>query len=145
MLGCNIALHGSQGSHVCTVLHDGVPIGSVHFDPPFGVAYASLDASSGYDRVRDFARRVALALGTTQPWNALRGDFADAFARRWQDAGRLALADAFGRELGINNIVVPERFRGPVVIADFRPDLARVEAFLHTLHDGGNGRSRPAA
>ena len=71
--------------------------------------------------------------------------FADAFARRWQDAGRLALADAFGRELGINNIVVLERFRGPVVIADFRPDLARVEAFLHTLHDGGNGRSRPAA
>jgi hypothetical protein len=129
----------------CTVLHDGVPIGIVCFDPPSGVACASLVATRGYDRVRDTARRVALALGATQPWSALQGDFAEEFARQWQEDGRLALADLEGRELGVNNLVVLERFHGPVVVADFRPDLARVEAFLRTVSDGGKGRSRPAA
>lgn len=129
----------------CTVLHDGVPVGSVYFAPPSGVAWAPLTASAGYERIRATARAVALALGTTQRWSALSGDFAETFARKWQDHGRLALTDVTGRELGVNNIVVLERFYAPVVIADFRPDLARVEAFLHTIPGGGTGRSRPAA
>ena len=129
----------------CIVLHDGVPIGNVHFDPPSGVAHAPLVASSGYDRLRDTAERAALALGTTQRWSALWGDFAEVFAREWQHHGRLALADLDGRELGVNNLVVLARFGGPVVVADFRPDLARVEAFLRTIDGDGEGRSRPAA
>ena len=129
----------------CTVLHEGVPIGSARFDPPSGLAHAPLVAGAGYQRMRDNARRASLALGATQPWSALRGDFAEAFARQWENEGRLALADSHGRELGVSNLVVLERVDGPVVVADFRPDLARVETFLRTLGDGESGRSRPAA
>ena len=128
----------------CIVLHDGVPIGSVLFDPPSGVAHAPLEAGPAYDSVRDAARRMTLAIGKTQPWSVLWGDFAEVFARRW-DAGRLALANTHGLELGVASVVVLERAGSPVVVADFRPDMARVEAFLRTVHGGGNGRARPAA
>jgi hypothetical protein len=85
----------------------------------------------------------------TQFWSPLFGDFAAAVAARWQ-AGRLALEDATGRELAVNNVVVLHGLPGGPdgslirVIADFRPELARVQAFLHRFHPGG-GRTRPAA
>jgi hypothetical protein len=62
----------------------------------------------------------------------------------------LALEDDIGRELGVNNIVLVEyatRLNAPAlcIVADFRPDLARVEALLRTIGPGGGGQTRPAA
>lgn len=83
-------------------------------------------------------------------WRAVDGDFAEEFARRWA-GGRLALVDERGVELAIASLAVVERptpgtgERRPWLVADFRPDLARIEALLRTLDRDDGGRSRPAA
>ena len=127
----------------------GIVIGSADFEPAEGVAHAPLDASVGYPIAADAAQELGRQFRRTQFWSPLAGDFADEAAARWT-GGRLALEDEIGRELGVNNIVVIEyatRLFAPAlcVVADFRPDLARVEAFLRTLGTGGDGRTRPAA
>jgi hypothetical protein len=125
----------------------GIVIGSAEFPSLAGVAHARLDPDPGYP----FAARAALKLGAELSgglyWPADRGDFSDEASRRW-NGDRLALLDELGRELGVNNVTVVEyptrRGTGPiVVVADFRPDLARVEAFLRTI--GPTDRRRPAA
>jgi hypothetical protein len=127
----------------------GVLIGTARFDSPEGLAHAPLEPSPGYTLVAPAARVLGLQFGVTQFWLPVNGDFADVAAARWA-AGRLALEDATGRELGVNNIVVIEGLGDAGghlirVVADFRPDLARVEAFLRTIDRGGGGRTRPAA
>jgi hypothetical protein len=129
----------------------GVLVGTARFDPPDGLAHATLVPSVGYGLVSVAAQKLGRQFATTQFWSPLDGDFADVAATRWE-GGRLALADDTGRELGVNNIVLLEGPPGDAdgnlvrVVADFRPDLARVEAFLRTLdrRDDG-GRTRPAA
>ena len=127
----------------------GGPIGTARFDLAQGLAHAPLAPTAGYALVAAASRALGREFAVTRFWSPVSGDFADAAASRWE-AGRLALEDATGRELGVNNVVVLEGPPGDAdgnlvrVVADFRPDLARVEAFLRTL-DRGGGRSRPAA
>ena len=126
------------------MLHDGVPIGEANLDPPSGIAHARMSARAAYARIQHVAEAAGLDLADIHLWRPVWGDFAEVFAMRWE-RGRLALADERGVELGVTNLVLIERLGESIIIADFRPDLARVEAFLRTLGDAGGGRSRPAA
>jgi len=105
----------------------GALIGTAEFDPPQGVAHASLVRGPGYDVVSPAARSLARSLADTQCCTSGR-DFADVAATRWEGA-RLALEDETGRELAVNNVVVIESVPGGPgegvirVVADFRPDV----------------------
>lgn len=127
----------------------GVLIGFAEFEPPDGLAHTILSPAPGYALASAASQALARDLGKTQHWSAYEGDFADVAAARWE-GGRLALEDETQQELGVANVVVLEYpaigQAAPVirVVADFRPDLARVEAFLRTL-GGPGGRTRPAA
>jgi hypothetical protein len=105
----------------------GALIGTAEFDPPHGVAHASLVRAAGYDVVSPAARLLARSLAHTQCCCSGR-DFADVAATRWE-GGRLALEDETGRELAANNVVVIESIPGGPgeaairVVADFRRDL----------------------
>jgi hypothetical protein len=126
----------------------GIVIGSAEFVPASGLAHAALEPGPGYAFAAAAARALGRDLNRTELWSSTRGDFADAAASRWSGE-RLALEDLVGRELGVNNLVVVE-FPAPLggaairVVADFRPDMARVEALLQSIGPGG-GRTRPAA
>jgi hypothetical protein len=135
-----------------TVLVDGAPVGRAIFAPPDGLAWARLEPGAGYAKVRAQAQECGLAFARTQFWSALDGDFADVAAAPWR--GRISLQDAYGRVLALTNIVVMERptpDAGPadapvvIILADFRPDVARTHAFLTLLDGGSGGRERPAA
>ena len=125
----------------------GVVIGAADFQPAEGLAYAPLTPRAGYAMAAAAARVIGEQFARTQVWSPVVGDFADEAAARWTGE-RLALEDETGRELGVGNVVVLELPRSDevaiTVVADFRPDVARVEAFLRTVSPGG-GRSRPAA
>ena len=126
----------------------GIVIGTAEFLPATGLAHAPLEPGPGYPFAASAARALGRDLSVRQFWSPMAGDFADEAAARWT-GDRLALEDVAGRELGVNNLVVvecPTRVGdSPIkVVADFRPDLARVEAFLRTVGPGG-GRTRPAA
>jgi len=126
----------------------GIVIGSAEFVPASGLAHAVLEPGPGYAFAAAAAQALGRDLSRTQIWLATNGDFADEAASRWSGE-RLALEDLVGRELGVNNLVVVE-FAAPEgaavirVVADFRPDMARVEALLQSIGPGG-GRTRPAA
>jgi hypothetical protein len=130
----------------------GVLVGTADFDPPAGLAYARLVPADGYFSLAELhAHRIAALLAQSYFWPPENNDFADAVAAHW-NGGRLSLEDSMGNELGVTNIVLIERLLGAlsdpsiIAVADFRPDLARVEAFLRTIDiGGGSGRSRPAA
>ena len=123
----------------------GVVIGFAEFEPAEGLAHAPLEASAGYGIAAAAAQELGRQFGHSQYWSPLAGDFADDAASRWT-GGRLALEDDGGRELGINNIVVIEFPTSEIrVVADFRPDLARIEALLRSIGHGGGGSARPAA
>lgn len=126
-----------------SVTCSGVVIGSAEFDPPEGLAHAPLITSAGFAMAAYAAWELGEHFVTGQYWSPLFGDFAAAAAGRWT-GGRLALQDFAGEELSVNNLAVVFNRRGIHVVADFRPDLARVEAFLKMLGPSG-GRSRPAA
>jgi len=127
----------------------GVVIGAAEFNPADGLAHARLTPSIGYAIAAAAAQELGYEFSHTQFWSPLLGDFAGEAAGRWR-GGRLALEDEMGRELGVNNIAVLER---PIetgapdvrIVADFRPDLARIEALLRTVGPGEGGRTRPAA
>ena len=126
----------------------GVIIGAAEFVPASGLAHAPLEPGPGYVFAAAAAQALGRDLSHTQSWLSASGDFADEAARRWS-GDRLALEDLVGRELGVNNLVVvelPATVGGAAirVVADFRPDMARVEALLQTIGPGG-GRTRPAA
>lgn len=131
----------------------GVEVGWADFEPAAGVAHAMLDPGPGYPLAAAAAQAMGRMLAVSQYWPATAGDFADAATARWE-GDRLALEDALGQELGVAGITLIERWaadaalRDPplvVIVADFRPDMARVEAFLRTLGSGGGNRHRPAA
>lgn len=127
----------------------GVVIGSADLEPAAGLAHATLDAGPGYAIAAAAARALGERLRRTQYWSALQGDFAASVARDWE-GDRLALEDDLGRELAVNNIAIieyPATAREiPIrLVADFRPDLARVEALLRSIDPAGGGRTRPAA
>ena len=128
---------------------DGIPIGVASIASLNGLAHADLEPLPGYATVRGDARAAALRLGDIDLWRPIDGDFAETFAQEWY-AGRLALCDATSAELGVASVMVvdwslPDGAPHPRVIVDARPDMSRVEAFLHTLGRDGGGRSRPAA
>ena len=128
----------------------GVVIGTAEFDPPEGLAHAPLLPTSGYALAVSPAQALGRTFAKTQYWLATNRDFADAAAAAWE-GGRLALEDVLGRELAVNNIVVidsPAMASGQAtirVIADFRPDLARVAARELTTGPPPGSRNRPAA
>ena len=127
----------------------GIVIGAAEFVPASGIAHAPLEPGPGYVFAAVAAQALGRDLSRTQFWLPTNGDFADEAASRWSGE-RLALEDLVGRELGVNNLVVvefPALVGGAAirVIADFRPDMARVEALLQSIGPGGGGRTRPAA
>ena len=128
----------------------GVVIGTAEFDPPVGLAHAPLTPTSGYILAVTPAQTLGRKLAETRYWITADRDFADATATAWE-GGRLALEDEMGRELAVNNIVVIDSPAIPVghatvrVIADFRPDLARVAARELTTGPPPGNRNRPAA
>ena len=137
------------------VICAGVSVGTADFEPADGVAHAELTTSDGYVLVAGAARALGERFTRTQCWLAAWGDFAEV-AAAWWPGDRLALEDAAGRELAVPNVVLLELPSGPGfeaprvgtpvrVVADFRPDAARVEAFLRTLGPGGGGHIPPAA
>ena len=123
----------------------GVLIGTARFDPPEGLAHASLVPSAGFGLVSSVAWVLGRQFAATQFW-ASGDDFAAAAAGRWT-SGRLALEDTLGRELAVDNVLVlagfPGGADGPLihVVADFRADTARVEAYRTRLDTGGGDRS----
>lgn len=154
------AATGHRSSGVTPALEDaimvvrvtcaGVLIGTAQFDPPHGLAHASLSPTSDYAFTSAGARALGRELALTRCWCPRDGDFADVAAARWT-GGRLALEDTAGREIEVGNVVVLEGSpRGPSgravrVVADFRPDLARVQARVRTRGADGGGCTRPAA
>ena len=127
----------------------GVIVGTAEFDPPTGLSHAVLDATAGYACAALFARRMADRLSMSTHWASPSGDFGAAVASEWE-GGRLALVDETGRELAVNGIVLVEGLFGESaavqVVADFRPDLARMSAIIRPNgRTGGLGRTRPAA
>jgi hypothetical protein len=133
-----------------TITCSGSPIGVADLAPLAGLVHAPVRPASGYAAVRDHARRAAAHLGHRRRlWPAVKGDFAEEFARTW-GGGRLALVDGLGNEIAVASVMVIDRAGpgirlGPHVIVDARPDMARVEAFRLTIDGDGGGRSRPAA
>lgn len=128
----------------------GVVIGTAQFDPPQGVAHASLSAATGYGIAAPAARLLGESFVRTQSWLPEQGDFADVASARWR-GGRLALQDMSGRELPVGNVVVidglpPAPDGGLVrVVADFRPEIARVESHIHAFGRADAERSRRTA
>jgi hypothetical protein len=111
----------------------GVEIGTAEFRAPNGLAHERLVTGPHYAIAFDAARRCALALSHTQHWSPRNRDFAAYFAEQWE-GGRLGLEDKLGREFAVNSLVVIDHPRDVsaevILVADFRPALARVEAFL---------------
>ena len=127
----------------------GVAVGTAEFDPPNGLSHAFLDATAGYACASLFARRMADQLSMTTHWASGGGDFGAVIATQWE-GGRVSLEDDTGRELAVNGIVLIEGLPGDPdavhVVADFRPDLARMSATLRPNgRTGGVTRTRPAA
>lgn len=128
---------------------DGVVIGTADFQLADGLAHAPVTPAAAYVLADSAARSLGRQLARRQYWTAIRGDFACVAAARWE-GGRLALEDMTGRELCADNIVVVERPPGVPgertvrVVADFRSDVARVQARYRSDPDC-NERNRPAA
>ena len=127
----------------------GVLVGTAEFDLPQGVSHAVLHKAAGYACASAAASRLAERFAGTQCVSPRDGDVAGVIAGRW-GGGRLALEDETGRELAVNNIVLLEGLPGDGatavrVVADFRPDLARVAAGTRLRDIDGGNRTRPAA
>jgi hypothetical protein len=128
----------------------GVVIGTAQFDPPQGVAHASLSVATGYGIAAPAARLLGESFVRTQPWSPEDGDFADVASARWR-GGRLALQDMAGRELAVQNVVVidglpPAPDGGLVrIVADFRTAGTRIDAQIRPVDRGDCGRKRGAA
>jgi hypothetical protein len=127
----------------------GVVIGTAQFDPPRGLAHASLWPTADYGLASHAAQTLGRQFARTQCWSPRDGDFAGAVAARWQ-GGRLALEDMAGREVAVNGLVILDGLPGGPgdttvhVVADFRAGLAAVGAPV-AARAGGGGRTRPAA
>lgn len=122
---------------------DGAPIGVVFIPTLTGLPHAELRPTAAYESVRDHAVQAAMRLARMPSPHPYEGDFAEAFARTWT-GGRLAIADMTGDEISVSSVMIIDG-RIPRVIVDARPDMARIEAFIHTIGRGGGGRRRPAA
>jgi len=125
-----------------TVTCDGTPVGTAFIAPLAGLAHAELRPLPAYAAIRHHALAAGRKLHERDHFSATNGDFAEEFACRW-GGGRLAIMDATGTELRVASVMIIEP--RPRVIVDARPDMARVEALLHTIGRDGGGRSRPAA
>ena len=129
---------------------DGVVIGPADFHPAEGLAHAAFSPAAAYVLADSAARSLGRQLARRQFWTAVRGDFACVAAARWQ-GGRLAIEDMNGSALCAANVVVIERpvgvpgARTVSVVADFRCDVARVQARLRSPDLDGDERKRPAA
>ncbi len=133
----------------CWITCDGTPVGTANLAPIAGLAHAVMEPVDAYASIRFHAIEAGAQLRECRHWDPQDGDFAEAFAHAW-NGGRLALTDPERAELAITSVVVVEdglslTQRGPVVIVDARPDMARVEAFLRTTLRNGDDRSKPAA
>jgi hypothetical protein len=128
----------------------GVTVGTAAFQCTQGVAYADLLPTDAYALVAAPARAIGDSIACTQYWGPNNDDFADALSARWT-GHRLAVEDELGRELAISSIVIADlgalgTTKSIRVIADFRPELARVDAVLNDIErSSGGSESRPAA
>ena len=131
------------------VLLSGVPIGTVEIPLLEGLSHGALAASDGYEIARRQAEAAGYALSLRDLewhcWPHSRGDFAEAFAAAL--AGGYELTDLRGIPIGAASVSVVALPAGDSqsVIADFRPDSARMLAKLRGSSDVGGGRQRPAA
>ncbi|MEO8624582.1 MAG: hypothetical protein ABI625_26105 [bacterium] len=128
----------------------GVTVGTAAFQRSEGLEYAALVPTDAYAMIAWHAQAIGVSLSRRQYWPPQHGDFAVALAERW-GGPRLAFERDRGGELAVSSIVVSEftAFGSAAsihVIADFRPDLARIGAVLPaTGRREGGAQTRPAA
>ncbi len=111
-----------------------VEVGSATFAPAAGLAHAVLQPTDDYPTIAPFAREVGAWLSVHHYWSPVDGDITDVIADRWHGE-RVWLEDDFGRELAVSHVVVVEPPRSQTgaritLVADFRPDHARVAAVV---------------
>jgi hypothetical protein len=127
-----------------------VVVGSATFARAEGLAHATFHPSSDYAMIAPYARTVWEWLRLRRYWHPLDGDLTDVVAEVW-GGERLALEDALGQQLAVSHVIVVDAERAPFgaapirIVADFRPDHARVAAALSGTDLGRGGRTRPAA
>lgn len=129
------------------VLCSGVPIGTFEVTACAGLAHAILSPGGSFEMARPDAELAGAALSIRHSawryWPSARGDFADAFAAAL--AGGYELSDTRGLPVGAASVALIAKANDTIVVADFRPDCARVVARLAVSPTGGNDRRRPAA
>lgn len=133
------------------VRYAGVPIGTITLGPLTGLAHGVLAPSSGYGLVREQVEAagrqlVPRNLIARRYWPPTLGDFADVVAT--PVAGGYELQDLRGIPVSAASVAVfapPGREAAPLVVVDFRPQVADKFAELPEPDDAGGGRRRPAA
>jgi hypothetical protein len=127
-----------------------VVVGSATFTRAEGLAHATFDPTSDYTMIAPHARKVWEWLKPRRYWNPMEGDLTDALSGLW-GGEPLALEDAVGEQLAVSHVIVVDAEWAPYgvapirVVADFRPDHARVAAALSRTDLGSGGKTRPAA
>lgn len=127
-----------------------VVVGSANFARAEGLAHTTFHPSSDYSMIAPYARAVGEWLKLRRYWSPMDGDLTDVVATVW-GGERLALEDRVGGQLAVSHVIVVHAERAPFgvepirIVADFRPDHARVAATLSATDLGSRGKTRPAA
>ena len=125
-----------------------VEVGCATFERAFGLAYATLEPSTDYQMIAQYAREIGNWLAVRHYWDPMHGDATDFIGSQWRGE-RLSLENHHGQELAVSHVIITEAARAPhnklgiQLVADFRPDHARVAAVVPTEDIGSGGRSRP--
>ena len=125
-----------------------VEVGSATFDRAVGLAHTTFEPSDDYSMVAPYARDVGRWLAVRHYWRPTDGDATDIIAEQWRGE-RLCLENHLGHELAVSHVIITETTpRAPnskariLLVADFRPDHARVAAVVPTGDIGSRGRSK---
>jgi hypothetical protein len=122
-----------------------VEVGRATLDRAVGLAHTTLRPSSDYPMIAPFAQAMGDWLAVRHYWTPADGDVTDIVGEVWRGE-RLGLEDHLGRELSVAHVIVAERrnrsYKAPEIqlIADFRPDYARVAAIIPTSELGSGSR-----
>lgn len=122
-----------------------VEVGTASFDRAVGLAHTILVPSKGYTIVAPFARTMGAWLAVRHYWTPSHGDVADMVSDAWRGE-RLSLEDRLYRELSVAHVIIAERHNrfgnAPLIelVADFRPEYARVAAVVPLGGMGSGGR-----
>jgi hypothetical protein len=127
-----------------------VEVGSATFDRAVGLAHTTFQPSDDYPMIAPHARDIGKWLAVRRYWRPMDGDVTDIIAEQWRGE-RLCLENHLGHELAVSHVIIsettpraPHRNARILLVADFRPDHARIGAVVPTGEVGSGGRNRPA-